>query len=87
MIAPSWGYDPTWQWLRRWNTITLTATQPSRKCEPPSPTLRKDWLRVVPIAALTPEMFAEVLSEIEPLRENPLDALAARLKKRIPHLF
>ncbi|HXG79739.1 MAG TPA: ELM1/GtrOC1 family putative glycosyltransferase [Methyloceanibacter sp.] len=45
------------------------------------------WCRVLPIAGLTPESFARALSEIEVMGENPLDALAAKLKKRLPHLF
>lgn len=49
--------------------------------------MRHGWSRVVPIAELTPEIFAKALSEIEPLEENPLDTLAARLKERMPHLF
>jgi uncharacterized protein len=42
---------------------------------------------VLPIAALTPDAFARALAEIEPLQENPLDALAAKLKQRLPQLF
>jgi mitochondrial fission protein ELM1 len=45
------------------------------------------WCRVLPIAALSPETFARALSEIEPIEENPLDALAAKLKGRLPQLF
>jgi len=45
------------------------------------------WCRVLPIAALSPESFAAALSEIEPIKENPLDALAAKLKERLPELF
>ncbi len=45
------------------------------------------WCRVLPIAALTPTSFAGALSEITPLKENPLDALAAKLKERLPELF
>ena len=45
------------------------------------------WCRVLPIAELTPDAFAGVLSEIEPLQENPLDALAAKLEDRLPQLF
>jgi mitochondrial fission protein ELM1 len=46
-----------------------------------------NWCRVLSIAELTPETFAQALSEIEPLQENPLDALAAKLKQRLPQLF
>ena len=49
--------------------------------------IRNNWCRVVPIAALTPDAFGRALSEIEPLQENPLDALAAKLKQRLPQLF
>jgi len=49
--------------------------------------IRNNWCRVLPIAALTPDAFARALSEIEPLQENPLDALAAKLKQRLPQLF
>jgi uncharacterized protein len=46
-----------------------------------------NWCRVLPIAELTPNLFARALSEIEPIAENPLDALAARLKERLPELL
>jgi mitochondrial fission protein ELM1 len=49
--------------------------------------MRNDWCRVLPIAELTPDSFARSLAEIEPLHENPLDALAAKLKERLPQLF
>ena len=49
--------------------------------------VQNGWCRVLPIAALTPDSFARALSEIEPLKENPLDALAAKLKERLPELF
>ena len=49
--------------------------------------IRNGWCRVLPIAALTPASFASALSEIEPIKENPLDALAAKLKERLPALF
>ena len=49
--------------------------------------LANSWCRVLPIAALTQDAFASALSEIEPIRENPLDALAAKLKERLPELF
>ncbi|HEY8276975.1 MAG TPA: ELM1/GtrOC1 family putative glycosyltransferase [Methyloceanibacter sp.] len=45
------------------------------------------WCRVLPIAELTPDAFAKALSEITPLEQNPLDALAAKLKDRLPKLF
>jgi hypothetical protein len=46
-----------------------------------------NWCRVLPIAALSPDSLAHALSEIEPVGENPLDALAAKLKTRLPDLF
>ena len=49
--------------------------------------VRNSWCRVLPIASLTPKTFAAALSEIEPIKENPLDALAAKLKERLPALF
>jgi hypothetical protein len=49
--------------------------------------IRNNWCRVVTIAALTPDAFARALAEIEPLQENPLDALAAKLKERLPELL
>jgi mitochondrial fission protein ELM1 len=45
------------------------------------------WCRVLPIAELTPDAFARALSEIEPIEQNPLDGLAAKLKDRLPELF
>jgi hypothetical protein len=42
---------------------------------------------VLPIAKLTPDAFARALAEIEPIKQNPLDALAAKLKARLPQLF
>jgi mitochondrial fission protein ELM1 len=45
------------------------------------------WCRVLPIAALTPDTLARALFEIEPIAQNPLDALAAKLKERLPELF
>lgn len=49
--------------------------------------VRNNWCRVLPIASLTPDSFASALGEIEPIGENPLDALAAKLKERLPQLF
>jgi mitochondrial fission protein ELM1 len=49
--------------------------------------VRNNWCRVLPIASLTPDSFAAALSEIEPIKENPIDALAAKLKERLPQLF
>jgi len=49
--------------------------------------VKNGWCRVLRIAALTPDSFARALWEIEPIKENPLDALAAKLKERLPQLF
>src|SRR4029077_5962944 len=49
--------------------------------------VRNNWCRVLPIASLTPEAFAAALPETEPIKENPLDTLAAKLKERLPALF
>ncbi len=49
--------------------------------------IQNGWCRVLPIAELTPASFARALSEIEPIEENPLDALAAKLKEHLPQLF
>ena len=49
--------------------------------------MRNGWSRVLPISNLSPDAFAQALSEIEPIQENPLDALAAKLKERLPQLF
>jgi uncharacterized protein len=49
--------------------------------------VRHDWCRVLPIAELTPESFAGALAEIRPIKENPLDTLARKLKERLPQLF
>jgi uncharacterized protein len=49
--------------------------------------LRRNWCRVLPIAGLRPDAFGTALSEIEPLTENPLHALAAKLRERLPSLF
>jgi mitochondrial fission protein ELM1 len=49
--------------------------------------MRNNWSRVLQIADLSPEAFAAALSEIEPIQENPLDALAAKLKQYLPQLF
>jgi hypothetical protein len=49
--------------------------------------MQNGWCCVLPIAELTPDAFARALSEITPLEENPLAALAAKLKLRLPQLF
>jgi mitochondrial fission protein ELM1 len=49
--------------------------------------VEKGWCRVLPIAALTPDAFAAALSQIVPIATNPLDALAATLRTRLPELF
>ncbi len=49
--------------------------------------INRGWYRVLPIAGLTPDSLAGALSEITPLAENPLDALSAKLKERLPELL
>ena len=49
--------------------------------------LHNNWCRVLPIAELSPRKFTEALSEITPIQESPLDALAAKLRERLPELF
>jgi mitochondrial fission protein ELM1 len=49
--------------------------------------MKNGWCRVLPIADLSPDTFAAALAEIEPIQENPLAALAAKLKERLPELF
>jgi uncharacterized protein len=49
--------------------------------------MRNGWSRTISIGELTPDSFADALSEIRPIEENPLDALAAKLKQRLPQLF
>ena len=49
--------------------------------------MRNGWSRVLQIGDLSPQTFAQALSEIETLKESPLDALAAKLKERFPELF
>lgn len=49
--------------------------------------MSNDWCRVLPIAELSPEALSRALAEIEPIKENPLDILAAKLKDRLPQLL
>src|SRR6476619_4651317 len=49
--------------------------------------VRNNRCNVLPIASLTPETYAAALSEMDPTTEIPLDALAAKLKARLPALF
>ena len=49
--------------------------------------LDSNWCRVLPIAELSPQALSRALAEIEPLKENPLDILAAKLKDRLPQLL
>lgn len=46
-----------------------------------------NWSRELAIADLTPERIARLVSEIRPLATNPLDQLAATLKRKLPALF
>lgn len=48
---------------------------------------KNGWASELAIAELAPERVAAIFSEIEPLRENPLDQLAATLKRELPQLF
>ncbi|MET0943682.1 MAG: hypothetical protein ABWY13_20235 [Mesorhizobium sp.] len=41
----------------------------------------------MPNAELSPEALSPALAEIKPLKENPLDILAAKLKDRLPQLL
>ena len=45
------------------------------------------WCRFVSLADLTPERFADALSEVRPLAENHLDRLADQLAAHLPQLF
>jgi hypothetical protein len=47
---------------------------------------RNGWARELAIAELAPERVAALFSEIKPLAENPLDRLAATLKRELPQL-
>ena len=47
----------------------------------------RGWYRSLPIAALTPDQVLSTISEVMPLKENPLDLLAALLAERLPQLF
>lgn len=49
--------------------------------------LNNDWCRFLPVGELSLETFDQALGSIRPLAENPLDALAARLRDRMPQLF
>jgi len=49
--------------------------------------MKNGWSRTLQIDNLSPETFLRALSEIEPIQENPLDALAGKLKARLPQLF
>lgn len=44
------------------------------------------WARELAIAELRPERVAALFAEIRPLAENPLDQLAATLKRELPQL-
>jgi mitochondrial fission protein ELM1 len=47
---------------------------------------KNGWAAELAIAELAPERVAVILSEIEPLKENPLDQLAATLRRELPQL-
>lgn len=44
------------------------------------------WVREVQIADLSPVRIQDCLADLQPLRENPLEQLAAELKRRLPVL-
>jgi mitochondrial fission protein ELM1 len=46
-----------------------------------------NWCRFVPIAELSVERFGAAFGEIQPLKDNPLDELADRLRAALPGLF
>ncbi len=45
------------------------------------------WTTTLPLGQLSPDTWLEQLAQIEPLRENHLDRLAAQLAERLPQLF
>lgn len=47
----------------------------------------RNWCRYMPIEALSVEAFGAALSEITVFEGNPLDDLAATLRRRLPSLF
>lgn len=49
--------------------------------------VRNNWCRFLPMARLSVDRFGSALSEISPLRVNPLDQLANELRKRLPELL
>ena len=49
--------------------------------------LGNNWCRFLPIAELSIDAFGEALTEIKPLKENPLQTLAGKLKIQLPSLF
>jgi mitochondrial fission protein ELM1 len=49
--------------------------------------IENGWCRVLPIGGLSPDSFAAALFQIEPIKENPLDVLATKLRERLPELF
>ena len=64
-----------------------TASPTTRQELPTPSSSATNGASVLPIAALTPDSFAKALAEIETIEGNPLDALAAKLKERLPQLF
>jgi mitochondrial fission protein ELM1 len=45
---------------------------------------KQGWARQLPIGDLTPASFETALKSIVPMQDNPLDALAAELARRLP---
>ena len=68
-------------WLCRGREIaaTISGTRPPRRT----------WAVVLGSVLPGPNLTVpgSALAEIEPIKENPLDALAAKLKERLPALF
>lgn len=76
-----------------WARLPVVGVSPARhafkeeEAEYRAMMLQNNWCRFLPIAGLTPERFGEALSQITPLKQNPLDKLAGALKKNLPALF
>ena len=49
--------------------------------------MQNGWCRVLPIAELRPTLSPMRSPRSSRSKENPLDALAAKLKQRLPQLF
>ena len=49
--------------------------------------MARNWTRSLMIHDLTLDHLDRALSELEPMRENHVDVLAAQLRDRLPQLF